>query len=622
MATEYKLSYTASEIDEKLGKVDENATNISQLSEQNEDLTSRVETLEENGTGTTVITGTSRPCKLKDGNYNVLAINHRGYSTEAPENTIPAYILSKEKGFNYVECDVNFTSDGVAVLLHNSTIDATSDGSGSISEMTYYDVLQYDFGSWKSADYTGTKIATFEEFIKLCKTIGLHPYIELKGGTQEEITGLVDMVKRHGMERNVTYIAFGTNGLTWVKNADSTARIGYLADITEGTIKTVKSFMTGENEVFLDVNYNLLTDEKINLCIENDIPLEIYTVNTASIIEEMDEYVTGVTSDNLIAGKVLYDKYMTYTAPEYISTTGISLDKTTLVFEDSASQTLVATVVPENSDDKVVWSSSSEEIATVENGIVTPVSEGSCTITVTSGDYSATCEVTVNTKEVVTYTITRNLTGCTSSSTTTTVTEGSSHTEEITVSDGFTMEGATISVTMDGSDISSNYTDGVLTIDSVTGDIVITISAEVVIEATYELYVEFTGEDECVASGTAGEIASTGYRNANGARISFVDTTSSRIVIEEGYTYKAEFEGNISAIGIHQYNQERADQMLEGVDTTSKRIDSGWQSNGYEFEQETINDLPAVSCVIVFQNDGNRMTTSDLVSCKIYRKAS
>lgn len=44
---------------------------------------------------------------------NVKAINHRGYSAESPENTIPAYIMSKQKGFTYVECDVSFTSIGI-----------------------------------------------------------------------------------------------------------------------------------------------------------------------------------------------------------------------------------------------------------------------------------------------------------------------------------------------------------------------------------------------------------------------------------------------------------------------------------------------------------------------------
>ena len=85
-----------------------------------------------------------------EDNSGVLSVNHRGYSAIAPENTLPAYRLSKEKGFRYVETDVSFTSDGVPVLLHDASIDRTSDGTGKIAEMTFEQVRQYDFGSWKS----------------------------------------------------------------------------------------------------------------------------------------------------------------------------------------------------------------------------------------------------------------------------------------------------------------------------------------------------------------------------------------------------------------------------------------------------------------------------------------
>ena len=135
---------------------------------------------------TFAMSGQSEPYQIRDKeaarayDLNVKAINHRGFSTEAPENTIPAYIMSKNKGFTYVEADVSFTSDGVAVLLHDATIDRTSDGTGNISSMTYEYALQYDFGSWFSAEYAGVKIPTFTEFVTLCKRLGLHPYIELK----------------------------------------------------------------------------------------------------------------------------------------------------------------------------------------------------------------------------------------------------------------------------------------------------------------------------------------------------------------------------------------------------------------------------------------------------------
>lgn len=83
-------------------------------------------------------------------------------------------------------------------------------------------------------------------------------------------------------------------------------------------------------------------------------------------------------------------------ATESIPATGITLDKSTLSFTDSASQTLVATVEPSDTTDKVVWTSNAESVATVANGVVKPLSNGSATITATCGSVSATCSVTVD----------------------------------------------------------------------------------------------------------------------------------------------------------------------------------------------------------------------------------
>lgn len=260
------------------------------------------------GSDGTIIT-TNNNSRLRDGKYNVIAVNHRGYSTVAPENTLPAYIMSKEKGFNYAECDVSFTSDGVAVLLHDATIDRTSDGSGSVSNMTYEQLLQYDFGSWKSDEYTGTKIPTFEEFITLCKNIGLHPYIELKSNgnyTQEQIVEIVNMVKKNGMKGNVTYISFNKTYLEYIKQADRQARLGYLiSNITQEIVEDTLSLRSGINEVYLGANYSNLTDDKVNTSISYNIPLEIWTVNDENIIKNMNSYISGVTSDSLIAGQIL-----------------------------------------------------------------------------------------------------------------------------------------------------------------------------------------------------------------------------------------------------------------------------------------------------------------------------
>lgn len=76
--------------------------------------------------------------------------------------------------------------------------------------------------------------------------------------------------------------------------------------------------------------------------------------------------------------------------------TGITLDKTALTFDTLTTQTLTATIMPEGCTEAVVWESDNEEVATVKNGVVTPVGNGSATITVRCGEQSATCAITVS----------------------------------------------------------------------------------------------------------------------------------------------------------------------------------------------------------------------------------
>ena len=252
----------------------------------------------------------------KNLNYDacVLSVNHRGYSTVAPENTLPAYILSRKMGFNYVETDISFTSDGVPMLLHDSTIDRTSNGSGTLSQMTYAQVRQYDFGSWKSSDYAGTVIPTLAEFLALCKAIMLHPYLELKSNgayTQAQIEQIVDMVESYGLKGKVSYISFNSTYLGYVKEYDPAARLGYLKDsYASSDVTTCTGLKTTDNKVFYDVSYSAINQTVCDAFMAQDIPIEAWTVNSADTMLGLNKYVSGITSDNLIAGKVLYDNAM------------------------------------------------------------------------------------------------------------------------------------------------------------------------------------------------------------------------------------------------------------------------------------------------------------------------
>lgn len=245
-------------------------------------------------------------------NPNIKCINHRGYYT-APENTLSAFRLSKQMGFEYVECDITQSSDGVIVLIHDDTVNRTSNGTGTVTAMTFEALRALDFGSWKGAQYAGEKIPTLDEFLVLCKNLGLHPYIEIKASanfTSAQIANVVAMVKRKGLHGKVTWISTDQTRLGYVKDADPNARLGLIRSsetcISDSTISAAMALRTDTNEVFIDVNYETINEEAIQRAITNNFPVEAWTV-LASDIPNVDPYVTGYTTDDARANVVLYE---------------------------------------------------------------------------------------------------------------------------------------------------------------------------------------------------------------------------------------------------------------------------------------------------------------------------
>ncbi len=85
-------------------------------------------------------------------------IAHRGASSYAPENTFAAYDMALAMGVDHIELDVHFTKDGHIVVIHDDTVDRTTDGSGHVVEHTLAELRSLDAGSWFAPQYAGERI--------------------------------------------------------------------------------------------------------------------------------------------------------------------------------------------------------------------------------------------------------------------------------------------------------------------------------------------------------------------------------------------------------------------------------------------------------------------------------
>ncbi|MBN8525919.1 MAG: glycerophosphodiester phosphodiesterase, partial [Planctomycetes bacterium] len=113
-------------------------------------------------------------------------IAHRGGSHLAPENTLPAYEQAAGLGHTCGECDVQLTADGVPVLLHDDTLERTTDGHGRLIDRSAADVLALDAGSWFHPRWAGTRVPTLAQALAAWSRLGMAPVIELKCGDGQD----------------------------------------------------------------------------------------------------------------------------------------------------------------------------------------------------------------------------------------------------------------------------------------------------------------------------------------------------------------------------------------------------------------------------------------------------
>jgi len=135
-----------------------------------------------------------------------MAIAHRGASSYAPENTFAAFDLAIEMGARHLELDVHFSSDGHLVVIHDDTVDRTTDGSGPVTSRSLAALTALDAGAWFDPRFTGERIPTLGAVLE--RYWGAHLHVELKGHSAGLAQRAVDMIRSSGIATNVTITSF------------------------------------------------------------------------------------------------------------------------------------------------------------------------------------------------------------------------------------------------------------------------------------------------------------------------------------------------------------------------------------------------------------------------------
>lgn len=223
----------------------------------------------------------------KERNGYLTSIAHRGASAYAPENTMPAFTKGVEMGADYIEIDVQMSKDSIPIIIHDRTLNRTTNGKGKVSDYTLKELKLLDAGSWFGEEFTGETIPTLNEFLgefggKINILIELK-YPELYPGIEEQVANVLmehKLVKPDSIE--VIIQSFNHESIKKSKELLPEIPHGVLVgkDWRRISSQQLEEFATYAD--YFNPSFNIVTAELVELVHLTNMTMYAYTVRDQS----------------------------------------------------------------------------------------------------------------------------------------------------------------------------------------------------------------------------------------------------------------------------------------------------------------------------------------------------
>lgn len=225
---------------------------------------------------------------------------HRGFSAVAPENTMAAFRRAAEAGADGLELDVHLSKDGEVVVIHDETVNRTTDGKGKVRELTLEELRRLDAGSRFGKEFAGEKIPLLHEVLELVADQKLWLNIELKNnkfpypGLEEKV---LEVISRFGLSQKTVYSSFNHYSLQRIKEKqpETDTALLYMAHLIEPW-----NYAAWAGASSIHPYWPTVTEELVRGCREQGLSLRPFTVNQSRVMGRLIEL--GV--DAIITDKV------------------------------------------------------------------------------------------------------------------------------------------------------------------------------------------------------------------------------------------------------------------------------------------------------------------------------
>lgn len=220
-------------------------------------------------------------------------IGHRGYSELSPENSLIAFTMTgtNRGAFWGCETDIRQTSDGRLVCMHDSTIDRTTTGTGSVANLTFSQIRQHKIDLQATITNANQVVPTLEEYLEVMTQIDVVPIIEIKAPLNWQ--NFVNIIRNYGFEDKCIVISGGQAYLQSVRDLSKKIKMMYLCNaVTDTEIQIAKAIGN------CGINTSTVSKEVVQLVHGNGLEIGMWTLNDIAIIENAIKYgVDYITTD-------------------------------------------------------------------------------------------------------------------------------------------------------------------------------------------------------------------------------------------------------------------------------------------------------------------------------------
>lgn len=235
-------------------------------------------------------------CNLTTGfnwlnNKETILSAHRGAHTAAPENTIEALEAAIDMNYGAIEIDPRMSSDGNMFLMHDDTVDRTTDGAGPLEKMTSEQIenLKIDTTDYPEFSNKTVKVPTFDEAVKVISKSGLILNVDGSKGNwldKEFVDNIVNTVKSHGMFEKTFFVLSDNKEREFFNKLYPEACVSWLFD-SNSTIEKEIEKAKNYKHAMLSVSNDFATKEVIEKLNKSKIYYQVYSVNTQERFEEL-----------------------------------------------------------------------------------------------------------------------------------------------------------------------------------------------------------------------------------------------------------------------------------------------------------------------------------------------